>query len=171
MAACFDSWSNSDSSRRGRSEKTQQNTAQLIAETRIFLWQLLTFFSSLLFDSSSSGWSETGDRYLLSLFRDLVFHSLHSGDTPNVDWGHVVHQLNALDAGSAEKLLLSSRTGDAMLLVRYSDLRRAMEESYTDLLRRQHEGLGGGAIIAARQIMSQAARGVRSKPIMRTPNK
>jgi PAB-dependent poly(A)-specific ribonuclease subunit 3 len=32
-------------------------------------------------------WSETGDRYLLKLFRDYVFHTQHSDGSPNVDFG------------------------------------------------------------------------------------
>lgn len=91
--------------------------------------------------SLGTGWSETGDRYLLSLFRDLVFHSVSSVDVPHIDWGHVVHQLNLLDAGSAEKLLLTSRNGESMLLVRYDELRRCVDESYEELRRKQREGL------------------------------
>jgi hypothetical protein len=103
----------------------------------------------------AGNWSETGDRYLLSLYRDLVFHSVHSVDVPNLDWGHVLHQLNKLDAGSNEKLLLSSRNGESMLLVRYSELKRCIEESYAELLRKQHEGLGGSRQVAQQQQQQQ----------------
>jgi hypothetical protein len=62
---------------------------------------------------------------------------------PNLDWGHVLHHLNLLDAGSAEKLLLTDRNGDAMMLTRYVDLKRSVELGYEELLRRQHDGLDG----------------------------
>src|SRR5262245_13048660 len=41
----------------------------------------------------SDRWSETGDRYLLKLFRDYVFHQTHSDGSPVVDYGHVMHTL------------------------------------------------------------------------------
>lgn len=39
-------------------------------------------------------WSETGDRYLLKLFRDYVFHQVYDDGNPAVDLGHVVDTLN-----------------------------------------------------------------------------
>jgi PAB-dependent poly(A)-specific ribonuclease subunit 3 len=39
-------------------------------------------------------WSETGDRYLLKLFRDYVFHQVYEDNTPLIDYGHVVECLN-----------------------------------------------------------------------------
>lgn len=41
-----------------------------------------------------SHWSETGDRYLLKLFRDFVFHQADADGAPRLDWGHVVEALN-----------------------------------------------------------------------------
>ncbi|KAJ3109740.1 PAB-dependent poly(A)-specific ribonuclease subunit 3 [Phlyctochytrium bullatum] len=35
-------------------------------------------------------WSETGDRYLLKLFRDYVFHQVDEAGNPYVDYGHMV---------------------------------------------------------------------------------
>lgn len=104
-----------------------------------------------------SRWSETGDRYLLSLFRDLVFHSstaslsASGGAAPNLDWGHVLWQLNCLDAGSGEKLALSDREGDSLLIVKYADLKRAVEDSYEELLRMQQgdQSMGAGPAAGA----------------------
>ena len=39
-------------------------------------------------------WSETGDRYLLKLFRDYVFHQVDENGRPLVDLGHVITCLN-----------------------------------------------------------------------------
>lgn len=39
-------------------------------------------------------WSETGDRYLLKLFRDYVFHQVDSHGHPVVDMAHVISCLN-----------------------------------------------------------------------------
>jgi PAB-dependent poly(A)-specific ribonuclease subunit 3 len=41
-----------------------------------------------------SHWSENGDRYLLKLFRDFVFHQTDADGAPRLDWGHVVESLN-----------------------------------------------------------------------------
>eukprot|EP00798_Chlamydomonas_sp_ICE-L_P006426 gene6426-3053_t len=71
-----------------------------------------------------SQWSETGDRYLLKLFRDYLFHQYSPDDgSPLVDWGHVAEALNKLDAGVPEKILLMSRDEASMLVVSYSDLK------------------------------------------------
>lgn len=42
----------------------------------------------------ASQWSETGDYYLLKLFRDFVFHQCNEDGAPVIDWGHIVECLN-----------------------------------------------------------------------------
>lgn len=49
-------------------------------------------------------WSETGDRYMLKLFRDYVFHQVSEDGRPWIDMGHIVQCLNKLDAGAPEKV-------------------------------------------------------------------
>ena len=39
-------------------------------------------------------WSETGDRYIVKLFRDFVFHSVDEHGNPVVNLGHVLTHLN-----------------------------------------------------------------------------
>lgn len=39
-------------------------------------------------------WSETGDRYLIKLFRDYVFHQVDENGRPVVDMVHVLTCLN-----------------------------------------------------------------------------
>lgn len=39
-------------------------------------------------------WADTGDRYLLRLFRDHVFHQTSKDGAPMLDWGHVIECLN-----------------------------------------------------------------------------
>ncbi|ODM93128.1 PAB-dependent poly(A)-specific ribonuclease subunit PAN3 [Orchesella cincta] len=56
-------------------------------------------------------WSETGDRYLLKLFRDYVFHQVSADGRPWLDMSHVIYTLNRLDAGTVEKVCLMSRDG------------------------------------------------------------
>ena len=49
-------------------------------------------------------WSETGDRYLLKLFRDFVFHQTDEAGAPLTDWGHVVEALNKVRGGGEHAL-------------------------------------------------------------------
>lgn len=49
-------------------------------------------------------WAETGDRYMLKLFRDYVFHQVAADGRPWLDMAHVVSCLNKLDSGSQDKV-------------------------------------------------------------------
>ena len=43
-------------------------------------------------------WSETGDRYLLKLFRDYLFHQVTENGVPWVDLAHIVACLNKVSS-------------------------------------------------------------------------
>jgi len=45
-----------------------------------------------------SKWSETGDRYLLKLFRDYMFHQSDENGYPIVDIAHVLECLNKVSS-------------------------------------------------------------------------
>ncbi|KAJ2544371.1 PAB-dependent poly(A)-specific ribonuclease subunit 3 [Coemansia sp. RSA 1933] len=79
-------------------------------------------------------WSETGDRYLIKLFRDYVFHLASEDGRPIVDMAHVVGNLNKLDAGSQEKIMLMSRDEKSCLVVSYSELKRCIDSAYQELM-------------------------------------
>jgi hypothetical protein len=99
--------------------------------------RIFRLLSKLLFVTDrpeQENWSTTGDRYLLQLYIDYVFHQLNIAGLPNVDYGHVINTLNKLDAGLNEKTLLTSRQGDAMLIVKYSDLKKCIENSFMELI-------------------------------------
>lgn len=80
-----------------------------------------------------SKWSEQGDRYLLKLFRDFVFHQVAEDGTPRLDWGHVIEALNKLDTGVDEKIVLLSRDESSMLVVSYQDIRTCVEGALSEL--------------------------------------
>jgi PAB-dependent poly(A)-specific ribonuclease subunit 3 len=70
-------------------------------------------------------WSETGDRYVLKLFRDFLFHQTQlDGTCPSLDAGHVISSLNKLDMGDQEKILLSSKNNKDLLVVSFADVNR-----------------------------------------------
>lgn len=41
-----------------------------------------------------TSWAETGDRYLLKLFRDYLFHQVTEDGRPWLDTAHIVQCLN-----------------------------------------------------------------------------
>lgn len=47
-------------------------------------------------------WAETGDRYMLKLFRDYLFHQVTEEGRPWLDMAHIVQTLNKLDSGSSD---------------------------------------------------------------------
>lgn len=78
-------------------------------------------------------WAETGDRYMLKLFRDYVFHQVAEDGRPWLDMAHVVHCLNKLESGSQEKICLMSRDEQSVLVVTYAELRHCLEQSFEEL--------------------------------------
>ncbi|GAA6060894.1 hypothetical protein JCM10212_000177 [Sporobolomyces blumeae] len=80
-------------------------------------------------------WADTGDRYLIKLFRDYVFHQVDESGRPVTDLSHVLTQLNKLDAGVEEKIMLVSRDEASCLIVSYRELKNAIEGAYADLSR------------------------------------
>ena len=56
---------------------------------------------------------------------------------PVVDLSFVVDQLNRLDVASNEKALLQSRDGDTLLIARYADIHRAVQQSMAELVQAQ----------------------------------
>ena len=45
-----------------------------------------------------AAWSETGDRYMLKLFRDYVFHAVDENGLPWMDMSHMVTCLNKVSS-------------------------------------------------------------------------
>jgi PAB-dependent poly(A)-specific ribonuclease subunit 3 len=81
-------------------------------------------------------WSETGDRYLLKLFRDYVFHQVNERGQPVLDLGHVLSCLNKLDAGTEERVMLVSRDETSSIIATYRELRALAESAFNELRRR-----------------------------------
>lgn len=103
----------------------------------------------------NQAWSETGDRYILKLFRDFIFHSIGFEGEPIVDMAHIIQCLNKVyfhsqkkntfeiicvvfssqfDAGSHDKICLTSRDEQNVIIVSYSELHQAFERAFTELM-------------------------------------
>lgn len=78
-------------------------------------------------------WSETGDRYMLKLFREYLFHQVTEDGTPWLDTGHVVSTLIKLDSGSPEKICLISRDEQHVLVVSFAELKKCYENACNEL--------------------------------------
>ena len=94
----------------------------------------LGFVNERLEHEGDPAWAETGDRYMLKLFRDWLFHQVNETGKPVLDVGHVMAGLLKMDAGvESERALLSSRDGTAFMGVTFSYLRTMLNKSYAEL--------------------------------------
>lgn len=80
-------------------------------------------------------WSEHGDRYTLKLFRDYVFHRVDDHGRPVFDMGHMLGCLNKLDAGSSERIRLTSRDNQNDFIISYAELKKQLNGSFADLMK------------------------------------
>ncbi|KAM3513230.1 hypothetical protein MY11210_003096 [Beauveria gryllotalpidicola] len=78
-------------------------------------------------------WSENGERYMLKLFRDHVFHQVDSNNNPVLDMGHMLRNLNKLDAGTDEKICLTSRDEQTVFIVSYKELKKQLGSAFNEL--------------------------------------
>jgi len=78
-------------------------------------------------------WSESGDCYVLKLFRDYVFHQADGTGRPIMDLGHVITCMNKLDAAEDEKIVLASRDGKSLLVVSYADVAHCLDTAFNEL--------------------------------------
>ena len=83
-----------------------------------------------------SRWSEQGNRYYLSLFRDFVFHQVDAHGNPVLDLGHVISCLNKLDAGSEEKMTLMTRDESNVIVVTFREVKGCVDGAWGELVRR-----------------------------------
>jgi len=83
---------------------------------------------------SDHNWAETGDRYVVKLFRDYLFHQVDEESRPVLDIGHIADSLAKVDVGVRERILLMSRDGSALLVLSYADIKRCIDKSFSELL-------------------------------------
>ncbi|CAL8074287.1 unnamed protein product [Calicophoron daubneyi] len=84
--------------------------------------------------TANPDWSETGDRYMLKLFRDFVFHQTDQLGAPYLDLVHIVNTLNKVEAGSTERLCLVSRDSQNVIIVTYADIKKWLDTSFQHLV-------------------------------------
>ncbi|KAL2136817.1 hypothetical protein VTI74DRAFT_1031 [Chaetomium olivicolor] len=89
------------------------------------------------------GWSETGDRYQLKLFRDYVFHRVEADGKPNLSIGHMLSCLSKLDAGVDEMVVLTSRDNESVFVLTYRELRQMFDRAFNELVKHSKTGAPG----------------------------
>ena len=78
-------------------------------------------------------WNEQGNRYILKLFRDYVFHQVDSTGRPVLDLAHVLSCLNKLDVGTDEKIMLVGRDELSVFVISYKELKATVEGAFGEL--------------------------------------
>ncbi|KAL2017612.1 hypothetical protein VTK56DRAFT_1932 [Thermocarpiscus australiensis] len=91
----------------------------------------------------TQGWSETGDRYQLKLFRDYVFHRVEADGKPNLAIGHMLSCLSKLDAGVDEMIVLTSRDNESVFVLTYRELRQMFDRAFNELVKHSKTGAPG----------------------------
>ena len=89
------------------------------------------------------GWSETGDRYQLKLFRDYVFHRVEADGKPNLSIGHMLGCMSKLDAGIDEMVVLTSRDNESVFVLTYRELRQMFDRAFNELVKHSKTGAPG----------------------------
>ncbi|KAK4102778.1 hypothetical protein N658DRAFT_422488 [Parathielavia hyrcaniae] len=89
------------------------------------------------------GWSETGDRYQLKLFRDYVFHRVEADGKPSLSLGHILSCLNKLDASVDESVVLTSRDNESVFVLTYRELRQMFDRAFNELVKHSKTGAPG----------------------------
>ncbi|KAG9242885.1 PAB-dependent poly(A)-specific ribonuclease subunit PAN3 [Calycina marina] len=82
-------------------------------------------------------WGTHGKYYILSLFRDYIFHQIDAEGKPVLDLGHMIRCMNKLDAASEEKVRLSSRDEQSVYVVTYKELNTRVASAFADLQKGQ----------------------------------
>lgn len=85
-------------------------------------------------DRGEYGHYETGDRYLLKLFRSYLFHQVSPNGTPFMDLFHVINCLNKLDSASPERFVMNNRDNENVLVVSYADIHQALQKCANEQL-------------------------------------
>ena len=106
-------------------------------------------------------WAETGDRYLLKLFRDYLFHQVTGNGAPWLDLSHIIQTLNKvwtivytickayasyscmhiiteflllqLDVRSPERICLVSRDEQSVMVVSFEHLNNCLSAAFSEL--------------------------------------
>jgi len=76
---------------------------------------------------------ENNGQRMLKLFRDYVFHQVDAEGKPVTDLAHILRSLNKLDAGIEEKVVLTTRDEQNVIIVSYKELKKQVAVEFGSL--------------------------------------
>lgn len=79
-------------------------------------------------------WSESGNKFPITLFYDYVFHQVDTSGKNVLDLTHVLRCLNKLDAGVPEKILLTTPDEMNCIMISYKELRDLIDSTFRSLV-------------------------------------
>ena len=78
-------------------------------------------------------WNQQSPRYMLLLARDYIFHQVDANNRPVANLAHIIGCLNRLDAGSEEKIVLTSRDNATVMVVSWKELKNCFEGAWNEI--------------------------------------
>lgn len=93
--------------------------------------------------NGETGWADNGEKYLLKLFRDFVFHQVDQNGNPVLNMGHMLECMAKLDAATDERICLTSRDEQTCFLVTYKEMRKLLATAFNDLAKASKNGARG----------------------------
>lgn len=82
-------------------------------------------------------WSPQSPRYMLLLARDYIFHQVDANNRPVANLAHIISCMNRLDAGSEEKIVLTSRDNSTVLVASWKEIKTCFEGAWNEVERRR----------------------------------
>ncbi|KAM9904679.1 hypothetical protein OXX59_006535 [Metschnikowia pulcherrima] len=98
------------------------------------LFRLLTKINVVL-DRPENRGDTNGNTFAIRLFRDYLFQTVDEYGKPAIDLSRILVDLNKLDVGVDEKLLLISREEDSCIIVSYKEIKDSLDSSFRALIR------------------------------------
>lgn len=84
--------------------------------------------------SNMNDFNENNNKYIVKLFKDYIFNQYDEFGKPVVDLSKVLINLNKLDAGIEEKILLVSRDDKSCIIVSYKEIRDIVDSLFRSLI-------------------------------------
>ncbi|OBA23623.1 hypothetical protein METBIDRAFT_64594 [Metschnikowia bicuspidata var. bicuspidata NRRL YB-4993] len=98
------------------------------------LFRLLAKINVVLDRPENEG-DAIGSTFVIKLFRDYLFHTVDESGKPAVDLSKILVNLNKLDVGVDEKILLISREEDSCIIVSYKEVKDTLDLNFRSLIR------------------------------------
>lgn len=78
-------------------------------------------------------WAESGEKFVVILFYDYVFHQKDETGKNTMDLTHVLRCLNKLDAGVSEKIMLVTPDEMNCIIVSYKEMKDLVDSTFRSL--------------------------------------